>query len=128
MIIVKSLDHIRMYVSNIDASVHFYSTLFGFKIYEDDGLFKIIGNDAVKLCLQEVDVPIKSNVNGFQHFGFYVENFQETKKFLREKGIFPHETHWEETDSSSMYIEDPDGYQIELSSRNGGGVVLMVND
>jgi catechol 2,3-dioxygenase-like lactoylglutathione lyase family enzyme len=122
MISIKSIDHARLYVSNLETSVNFYTALFDFKIYEDDGLFKIIGNETVKLCLQEVDVPIDSNCNGFQHFGFYVENFIEIEALLRRQGISFLKAHWEESGSSSVYIDDPDGYRIELSSKAGGGL------
>lgn len=123
MLPVKSIDHIRMYVRNLETSVSFYNSLFGFKTYEDDGIFKIIGNEDIKLCLQEIDIPVDSNTNGIQHFGFWIDmDFSLVEPILKKMRISFSKSEWEQTESTSLYIEDPDGYRIELSSKKGGGL------
>jgi lactoylglutathione lyase len=55
----KSIDHVNMRVKNLEQSVEFYKNLFGFEIKQEetpnklDAPSKIIGNDAIKLCLYE---------------------------------------------------------------------------
>ncbi|MDH3766626.1 MAG: VOC family protein [Nitrosopumilus sp.] len=56
----KSIDHVNMKVKNLIQSVDFYKNLFGFEIKQEenpnkiDVPSKIIGNDAIKLCMYEV--------------------------------------------------------------------------
>ena len=55
------------------------------------------------------------------HFGFHVENFEEIKKNLAEAGLgFHHESDYGA--SRSVYVTDPNGYEIELSEKLGGGL------
>ena len=55
-----SIDHVNMKVKNLKQSVEFYKNLFGFKIKQEENVnkldvpSKIIGNDAIKLCLYEI--------------------------------------------------------------------------
>lgn len=116
MLPAKSIDHIRMYVRNLETSISFYNSLFGFKTYENDGIFKIIGNEDIKLCLQEIDFPVDSNTNGIQNFGFWIDmDFSLVEPILKKMDISFTKTDWEETNSSSLYIDDPEGYRIALS-------------
>ena len=50
-----SIDHANMNVRNLQESVDFYSTLFGFELKKDqpEHQSKILGNDRIKLCFYE---------------------------------------------------------------------------
>ena len=54
-----SIDHVNMKVKNLDQSIQFYKNLFGFEVKQEenpnklDAPSKIIGNDAIKLCMYE---------------------------------------------------------------------------
>ena len=71
-----SIDHVNMKVKNLNQSVEFYKNLFGFEIKQEENQnkidvpSKIIGNDAIKLCLYEV--PDMSPEGGIAHFGFNI--------------------------------------------------------
>ena len=60
---------------------------------------------------------------GIAHFGFNIENFEEimeTCKSLGVKVFYDGPVKFEK--SRSIYIEDPNGYDIELSEVQGGGL------
>jgi lactoylglutathione lyase len=122
MIQAKSIDHINMIVKDLSESVNFYSDLFGFEIKKDQKEYKsmIIGNDRIKLCLYE-DEKLDPG-NGIIHFGFYVDNFDQVKAFCEAQKVkMPYGTvEWEK--SRSIYIIDPNGYEIELSEKDGGAL------
>ena len=119
----SSIDHVNMTVKNLKESVEFYGKLFGFEVREDqpDEDSKIIGNDTIKLCLYED--PKMSPEGGISHFGFHVENFEETVRVCKSLGVevlYGGEVSWKS--SLSVYIKDPSGYVIELSNIQGGGL------
>jgi len=120
---VSSIDHINMSVKNLAQSVEFYKNLFGFKIKKEqpEEKSKIIGNDNVKLCLYE-DSEMKPE-GAIAHFGFHVENFDEIMKICTSLGVkiyYDGPVQFEK--SRSIYISDPNGYDIELSEVFGGGL------
>ncbi|PJB97228.1 MAG: VOC family protein [Nitrosopumilales archaeon CG_4_9_14_0_8_um_filter_34_10] len=120
---VSSIDHINMSVKNLAQSVEFYKNLFGFEIKKEqpEEKSKIIGNDNVKLCLYE-DSEMKPE-GAIAHFGFHVENFDEIMKICTSLGVkiyYDGPVQFEK--SRSIYISDPNGYDIELSEVFGGGL------
>lgn len=122
-----SIDHVNMKVKNLEQSVEFYKNLFGFEVKQEenpnkiDAPSKIIGNDAIKLCMYEV--PDMSPEGGIAHFGFNISNFSEIIKKCKELGVkilYGGVIDWEK--SKSVYIVDPNGYEIELGEVSGGGL------
>ena len=72
-----SIDHANMNVKNLEESVDFYSTLFGFELKKDqlDQLSKIIGNESIKLCLYErPELVLTKGINHIQN-GIKQSNF-----------------------------------------------------
>ena len=117
-----SIDHVNMTVRSLAKSVEFYAKLFGFveKKDQSEEASKIIGNETIKLCLYEdPDLVIGDGLN---HFGFHVENFEDIVEKCEAMGIsMPYGVvQWEK--SRSVYIVDPNGYEVELSEVNGGGL------
>jgi catechol-2,3-dioxygenase len=121
-LIATSIDHINMLVKSLDETATFYNELFGFEILkpqpEENSL--IIGNESIKLCIYED--PDAAPDNGLQHFGFHISNYNEVMKKSLEMGLkLPYgEIVWE--NSRSIYLTDPNGYDIELSEVHGGGL------
>lgn len=119
---VVSIDHINMVVKSLDETVKFYHSLFGFTVRKDqpEERSKIVGNDSVKLCLYEGEGS--GNREGIVHFGFFVSNFDDIVDKCKEMGVkMPYGiVNWGA--SRSVYITDPNGYEIELSENNGGGI------
>ncbi|WP_428324701.1 VOC family protein [Nitrosopumilus sp.] len=122
------MDHVNMNVRDIAKTVEFYKNLFGFEIRKDDNSpnkmdapSKIIGNDSIKLCLYEDPQVIPTG--GIAHFGFHVENFDDIMQKCNEFGVeVLYDGPVEFEKSSSVYIKDPTGYDIELSKVSGGGL------
>ncbi|PIW69134.1 MAG: VOC family protein [Ignavibacteriales bacterium CG12_big_fil_rev_8_21_14_0_65_30_8] len=119
------IDHLNLEVINLEKTVKFYSELLGFEVkkeqHEEDS--KIIGNDKVKLCLYENKNMQKYVKKGFAHFGLHINNFDDVINKCKEMGIdiyYGGPLEWE--NSSSIYIQDPNGYEIELSKTFGGGL------
>jgi len=117
-----SIDHANMNVKNLEESVDFYSTLFGFELKKDqpDQQSKIIGNETIKLCLYER--PELVLTKGINHVGFHIENFDEVVEKCKALNVtMPYGViEWES--SKSVYIIDPNGYEVELSEVQGGGL------
>ena len=123
----KSIDHVNMKVKNLIQSVEFYKNLFGFEIKQEenpnklDAPSKIIGNNTIKLCMYEV--PTMSPEGGIVHFGFNIENFDQVIEKCKELNVeilYDGIIDWEK--SKSIYIVDPNGYEIELGQIAGGGL------
>jgi lactoylglutathione lyase len=125
MLRTSGIDHLNLQVIKLSESVEFYSRLFGFKILKEEREYDgaIIGNDRVKLCLYE-DPDFKGyKKNGMNHFCLHVENFDEILEACKKQGVkvnYGGIVPWEKSDS--VYIEDPNGYEIELSRVWGGGL------
>ncbi len=125
MLRAKGIDHVNLNVRNLEETFDFYRRLFGFRIKkrepEQNGL--IIGNEHISLCLYEhPDVDVSRNA-GFNHFGFHVDNFDDiltTCQRLNVPVLYGGPVKWEA--SRSIYIQDPNGYTIELSEVWGGGL------
>ena len=117
-----SIDHVNMAVKNLDESVGFYSELFGFEVRKEqpERDSKIIGTNTIKLCLYEDPGVVKQG--GIAHFGLAIENFEDMVAKCEAMGIeMPYGVvEWEK--SRSVYISDPNGYELELSERQGGGL------
>ena len=118
----SSIDHVNLTVRNLAESVDFFQNLFGFQVVKEqpEQDSKIIGNGHIKLCLYEdPNLEIGAGIN---HYGFYIENFDEIVARCEELGVsMPYGTvDWGR--SRSVYIIDPSGYEIELSEVPGGGL------
>jgi len=131
-----SVDHINMFVRDLDESVDFYSLVFGTDPDpKEEGTTKglrwcIIGIPSkFYFCLYElkgrVFDPDAMHIN---HIGFFVPDFDETVKRIRSAGIpveyFDRPITWTNHagQSRSLYIRDPNGYYIEFTEKLGGGL------
>lgn len=126
-LVATSMDHVNMKVKDLSASVSFYKNLFGFEIKQEENPnklevpSKIIGNDTIKLCLYEI--PQMSPEGGITHFGFNISNFEKIIEKCEEFDVdilYGGPIQFEK--SRSIYIKDPNGYEIELGEVAGGGL------
>ena len=129
MIGIKRIDHINMRVKNLAESVEFYRENFGFEMKEDESSARepwvVIGLPGVAyLCMYEH--PTKTKLDDglmLMHFGFALENFDQALGTVGAQGLkvlFGGPVQW--PSSRSIYIEDPNGYVIELAEKVGGGL------
>jgi len=122
---VSGIDHLNIEVINLNETVEFYNQLFDFAVIKEqpEENSKIIGNEHVKLCLYETEAFHGYTKKGFHHFGLHIENFDDVMQKCTEMGIeifYGGPLKWEK--SSSIYIKDPNGYEIELAEVFGGGL------
>jgi len=120
------IDHLNIEVSSLDETVRFYNDLLGFEVLEDcpadNG--KIIGNDRVKLCIYETGDFGPYSKKGLHHIGFNIENFDDVENRCKELGInilYGGVVQW--PGSRSFYIQDPSGYDLELTEVWGANLV-----
>jgi hypothetical protein len=77
----------------------------------------------VKLCLYETDDFHGHSIIGFHHFGLHIKEFKDEMHKCTQIGIeifYGCPIKWEK--STSIYIKDPNGYEIELTEVFGGGL------
>lgn len=133
MLNINTIDHLNLNVTNLEESINFYQKIFGFEVKElglsamSGKEYAIIGlTNKVMLAIYQTNTPIKHS--NFNHFGVNIENFDEAVESIRQDGSIKINAYGNEDgvvrypNSKSMYIEDPNGYEIELSSKFGGGL------
>ena len=128
----NGIDHMNMKVRNLEESLGFYNKVFNFKVKEEGfskmsgSRYSIIGiSDKAMLCLYE-DPKIENAKSHVGHIGFNIDFKENMIKYLEKSNIKVNYYHKsgisEYPESKSIYIEDPNGYEIELSSNFGGGL------
>lgn len=128
MIKVNRMDHVNMGVISIAKTAKFYRELFGFEEKErgtgsDGEPYAIIGAaDKIYLCIYEYGaLPMPDDHLYIAHFGFHLDDFDQALQELRERGIkLGYGGVVQQGKSRSMYITDPNGYEIELAEKLGG--------
>jgi len=133
MIQVNAIDHLNITVSDLQASIDFYRRLFGFEIAEDcrgDARpYVIMGKSGVGWLALHAQLNEGSLAGGrINHWGFVVDDFDGLPERLESVGVQPlYMDRWpdgvvEYPRSRSLYVADPDGNEIELTSRFGGAL------
>lgn len=134
MIPVSAIDHVNLQVADLEASIDFYRRVFGFKVLEDGrdtqpGGWAIIGLPGIAcLALGVTNDTSPARGKRITHFGLVIDDARSTLAQLEKEGvtivprgpggiaILPYPR------SESIYIRDPDGHEIELTTRFGGGL------
>jgi catechol 2,3-dioxygenase-like lactoylglutathione lyase family enzyme len=111
------LFHLAINVSDLDASVKFYTDLFRIDLLRQQDDMAILhtpgSNDS--FVLFRANGPVAPS--GIAHFGFKVDdgNFDRARDYVQKKGI---KIISEQTRNTGrfLYIEDPDSYVIQIST------------
>ena len=117
--------HSMIRVSDINKSLKFYTELLNMKLDHKkrlDDCWLYFLNDETETCQIELtyndETPIEGyNIgNGFGHFAFSVESFDEFSAKLNKLGYEYLYEPFDLTGKGSLiaFIKDPDGYEIEL--------------
>ena len=113
--------HCRIRVRDIDASVKFYTEVFGFeKVRESTSpagnklaFLKLPGNETqIELCYQPGDQDFSFPEDIF-HFAFSVEDLDAFRRRWEPEGL----EFWPEegpVNDMFYFVDDPDGYEIEV--------------
>ena len=126
---VTKLLHTRMRVSDLDQTIQFYTTVLGLDVIERKtsprgsqlAFLKVPNSDElIELTSFPPSGPVKVQED-LVHLAFQVENMDDTIATLTARGITITDgpTH---TSSGSrfIFIDAPDGYEIELIERPPG--------
>jgi lactoylglutathione lyase len=128
---VKKLLHTRMRVSDMDRTIAFYTDVLGLEVLERKTsprgshlAFLRVPNseELIELCSFPASGPVHVQED-LVHLAFQVENLNDTIASLHKKGI--RVTDGPTTTSSGsrfIFIDAPDGYEVELIERPAGAV------
>ena len=119
---LRRIDHVALHVSDLERSIHFYETHFGFKHYFQHEAGSGIEIDYLRLGDTVLELTHKSDgsMTGF-HFCLETDKFDDTVAELQKQGVemvrAPHDTaarEPRETGWRRVVFRGPDGEQIEL--------------
>lgn len=126
---VKKLLHTRMRVSDLDQTIRFYTNVLGLEVIERKtsprgsqlAFLKVPNSDElIELTSFPPSGPVKVQED-LVHLAFQVESLDETIVSLNAKGVKvtdgPTQT---SSGSRFIFIDAPDGYEIELIERSPG--------
>ena len=126
---VTKLLHTRMRVSDLDETIQFYTTVLGLEVIERKtsprgsrlAFLKVPNSDElIELTSFPPSGPVKVQED-LVHLAFQVDNLDETIASLNAKGVKitdgPTKT---SSGSRFIFIDAPDGYEIELIERPTG--------
>lgn len=130
---VKKLLHTRMRVSNMDETIAFYRDILGLHVLEQKVsprgshlAFLAVPNseELIELCSFPASGPVTVQED-LVHLAFEVENLDETIQDLQNKhiAIIDGPTH-SSSGSRFIFIDAPDGYEIELIERPPGTAIV----
>ena len=126
---VKKLLHTRMRVSDMDQTIAFYSEVLGLEVLErkvsprgSHLAFLRVPNseELIELCSFPPSGPVKVQED-LVHLAFQVESLDQTIAALQQRGV--RITDGPTTTSSGsrfLFIDAPDGYEVELIERPAG--------
>jgi len=130
---VTKLLHTRMRVSDLDQTIRFYTNVLGLEVVERKtsprgsqlAFLKVPNSDElIELTSFPPSGPVKVQED-LVHLAFQVENLDDTMASLTAKGVTitdgPTKT---SSGSRFLFIDAPDGYEIELIERPQGVTIV----
>ena len=130
---VRKLLHTRMRVSDMDETIAFYSKVLGLEVMERKvsprgshlAFLKVPNSEElIELCSFPASGPVKVQED-LVHLAFEVENLDATIASLTDRRIKitdgPTRT---SSGSRFIFIDAPDGYEIELVERPPGSALV----
>jgi lactoylglutathione lyase len=126
---VTKLLHTRMRVSDIDQTIHFYTTVLGLEVMERKtsprgshlAFLKVPNSEElIELASYPPSGPVTVQED-LIHLAFQVESLDDTMRDLSAKGIKITDGPTQSSSGSRfIFIDAPDGYEIELIERSPG--------
>ena len=121
---IKNIDHFVITTQNLRTCLDFYVGILGMEHRENKGhhnLYFLGGKISIHTCKGEFQPAAQKPTYGSQDFCLIVEDdLQTVKRELETKGITPLtdivERHGAHGVMHSLYVRDPDGNLVELSS------------
>ncbi len=118
-------------VLDLERSIHFYKDVLNMKVvksldFSDFSLVYLRNNEAdfeIELTLNKGRVEPYSMGDGYGHIAIVVDNLEQKHEILEKMGYFPLPIKQFTDDGKLLakffFIQDPDGYKIEVLERHG---------
>lgn len=121
---IKQLDHVAIAVRDVEQSARWYQENLGLERvrHESWGNYPVMimaNETGIALFPAKTENPSPLPEGDFivaKHFAFNLdkENFEKAKQYLKDKGVYYYfEDH---VIYHSIYMTDPDGYKVELTT------------
>lgn len=130
---VKKLLHTRMRVSDMDQTISFYTGVLGLDVVERKtsprgshlAFLKVPNSEElIELCSFPPSGPVKVQED-LVHLAFEVENLDDTITDLTRKGVAITDGPTRSSSGSRfIFIDAPDGYEVELIERPPGTTIV----
>ena len=129
---VTKLLHTRMRVSDMDQTIRFYQNVLGLEVMDRKvsprgshlAFLKAPNSDElIELCSFPASGPVTVQED-LVHLAFEVENLDETIRSLESNGIRITDGPTRTSSSRFIFIDAPDGYEVELIERWSGTSVV----
>jgi len=133
---IAGFDHLNLTVRDFGESVAWYRRLFRFELVEEGvregvrwGILRSAGaRGTAMLCIYERPEYGKADpealgghrLHGIRHFGLRIEDEGEWRALVEREKIETEEMCWPH--STSWYVNDPTGYEIEVAHWKGGRI------
>ena len=124
MIEIQRIHHVSLAVTDIEQAKNFYKDIlcleeierpqFGFP-----GAWYQIGNQQLHLIVHPEAETLRSTnelSSKEGHFAFRVKSYDETVRWLKEKGVEIYENPTSKSGFAQIFVADPDGNLIELNT------------
>ena len=118
---MAKMDHIGLYVSDLESAVKFYWDIFGFPVHQrlDIGEAKIAFLDIGEGLLELVNRPEKPGKPAegrWAHVAYHIEDYDGVVSKIEAKGILLDKRTLEDG-SRIAFFKDPDGHDVELGEK-----------
>ena len=129
MVKLNSVHHIAIICSDYQASKKFYTEILGFNVHaeyyrEKRNSFKLDLKLGERYCIELFSFPdppartSRPEACGLRHVAFEVNDIEEAKKWLTEKGVAVEPIRTDEyTGKRFTFFADPDDLPIEIYER-----------
>ena len=123
--------HSMIRVLDLERSINFYKDVLNMKVvksldFSDFSLVYLRNNEAdfeIELTLNKGRVEPYSMGDGYGHIAIVVDNLEQKHEILEKMGYFPLPIKQFTDDGKLLakffFIQDPDGYKIEVLERHG---------
>jgi lactoylglutathione lyase len=123
--------HSMIRVLDLERSIHFYKDVLNMKVvksldFSDFSLVYLRNNEAdfeIELTLNKGRVEPYSMGDGYGHIAIVVDNLEQKHEILEKMGYLPLPIKQFTEDGKLLakffFIQDPDGYKIEVLERHG---------